>query len=395
MHHVKKKPFVFFFYLLFLLGTASLSYAIGISPADAYVNFVPNHEYIIDYSVTGYRDFEFYTEGPFSEYTRIDTKYQSDRQGLFRVHLILPEEYDKPGKHRMYVAAKETPTAGAVNTIAGIRGFIEIDVPYPGYYAELQIGVDDVNVGEPVYININVLNKGKLNITDAKLHLTVFSDDLSVKTIESDSFSMEVHGGYAFQTTIPGGELKPGTYQLRVRLEYEGTPQEETVEFRVGTFDVAITNYTDTMHNNSLNLFEIEIESLWNNLIKTVWMDLRIKNGSKILSTVKTPPFDLSPWEKRKTSFYWNTAGVPVGEYELEIVLHYGDNVKTDNRKIFIVEKQLPEQETPIPVSTVILVIVAIMLVIFNIYFIMRGRRDKDEKKEKEAKEGKTGKKPG
>jgi hypothetical protein len=379
----KKRAFVFFFSLIFLLTTASLAYAIGISPADAYVNFVPNHEYVIDYSISSYRPFEFYTQGSFSEFTRIETISQTDSRGHFRVFLTLPEDYDKPGKHRMYVAAKEKTTPGTVNTIAAIRGFIEIDVPYPGYYAEMEVNVKDVNHDEPIPITVIVYNKGKLNISNAQLRLNILSEDKAIKTIKSDTFSIETTGGYTFQTVIPARELRPGTYKLQAVLVYEGKPKEEIVEFRVGTFDVAIVNYTDTLYNNSVNLFEIEIESLWNNRIDTVYMDLSIMDGAKELSTAKTPPFDMLPWQKKKSSFYWNTVGIPVGEYDLKIVLHYGKDVKTEKRKIYIVPKVPVELERPIPVSTIILIVVAIIIIIFNVYFVITGRRKRDEEEGK------------
>ncbi len=354
--------------------------AIGISPADAYLQFVPNHEYVIDYSISGYRDFEFYTEGAFSEFTTVETISKGPSSGNFRVYLNMPEDYDPPGKHRMYVAAREKPSPGAVNTIAAIRGFIEIDVPYPGYYAVLDIGVNDVNEGEPIYITVHVKNKGKLNISHATLQLSVLSDDKVIKTINSESFAIETNGGYAFQTTIPESELKPGIYKLKAGLFYEGEPREETEEFRVGTFDVDIVNYTRKMFNNSINPFEIEVESRWNNRIDTVYMDLSIKNGSAVISSVKTPPFDLIPWQRRVSSFYWNTAGIPVGEYDLEIILHYDDETKTENRKIYIVEPLYPEEEKPtIPISTVILLVIAVLLVIFNIYFVLQRKKNKEK----------------
>ncbi len=386
MRQVNASIFVFFFVLFISIIIPSFVCAIGISPADVYINFVPNHEYVIDYSITGHRSFEFYTEGAFSEYTRIETLHHGETQGNFRVYLTLPEDYETPGKHRMYVAAKEKGTMGTVNTIAAIRGFIEIDVPFPGYYAELDVNVDNVNNGEPVIININVFNKGKLNISDARLRLSIMNGKTHIKTIDSERFSINMTDGYTFRHIIPGDELKPGSYTLTAHLLYEGKPKEESKIFRVGTFDVKIVNYTRKMYNNTVNLFEIEIESLWNNRINTVWMDLSIKKNSKTISTVKTPPFDMIPWEKKKSSFYWNTDGIDVGEYNLEIILHYGKDTRTENRKIYIVDKPIKEETKPIPIATILLVLIAILLIGFNIFFILKKRKEEEEKKNNKKK---------
>ncbi len=385
-----KKRCVFYLPLVLLVLLALNAEAIGIAPADAYVNFVPNYEYVIDYSITSYRPFDFYTQGPLSEYTRIEELQHSDTQGSFRVYLTLPDDYDPPGKHRLYVAAAERASPGTVNTIATIRGFIEIDVPFPGYYAELHVSIPDVNKGEPIPLSVTVFNKGKLNISTAKIEMKVTAEGKTVLTRESDNFAIETTGGYTFNNIIEGDGLKPGTYMLEVDLFYEGKKKTEKVGFRVGTFDVNIVNYTRKMFNNTVNLFGIEIESLWNNQIDTVYMDLSIKNGSEVLSTVKTPPFDLLPWQSRKSELYWNTEGIPIGEYTLEIVLHYGDETRTENRKIYIVHEALPDIETPIPVSTVVLITIAMMLVIFNIYFIAtRRKKDEEEDDQKNKKKGK------
>ncbi len=383
MLYPKINRFVFFLPLLFLVLPSFVG-AIGISPADAYVSFVPNHEYVIDYSITSYRPFEFYTQGAFSEYTRVEKISQSDTQGTFRIYLTLPAEYEKPGKHRMYVAAAEKPTGGVVNALAIIRGFIEIDVPFPGFYAEMTVNVENANAGERIPISANILNRGKLNISDAKVELEVLAGNAVVKSISSDIVPIEKGGGYNFQTEIKGGELKPGRYTLNAELTYEGKQAYESKEFRIGTFDVNIVNHTDTMYNNSINLFEIEVESLWNNRMDTVFMDLNIKDGNKVLSTVKTPPFDLLPWQKHKTSFYWNTAGIDVGEYDLEIILHYDEDVKTENRKIYIIEPPVQEQAMNISLSTVLLLVMALLLIGFNVYFIF-GRRKKDNKDKEET----------
>ncbi|MFC1741513.1 hypothetical protein ACFL3V_03180 [Nanoarchaeota archaeon] len=372
---------IFLFIITILFSQAV--YAIGISPADVYVNFVPNHEYIIDYTITSYRPFEFYTQGAFSEYTWVETVSHSDKTGKFRVHLKLPEEYDKPGKHRMYVAAQESPVRGVVNALAIIRGFIEIDVPFPGHYADVAVNVNNVNAGEPVYISVAVSNRGKLNISDARLQLTVLNGAQIVKIINSERFAINTTKTHVFEADIKGGELRPGRYTLRAELFYEGKPKKEDVEFKIGTFDIDIVNHTHTMFNNSVNPFFIEIESLWNNRMETVYMDLTIKDGTKALSTVKTPPFDLNPWENKRSEFYWNTKDVPVGEYDLEIVLHYDESVKRENRKIYIVEEQLPVQELPISASTAVLVTIAIMLILFNIYFFLSKKKKKEEEKAK------------
>jgi hypothetical protein len=382
MRHVNLKIFVFF--ILVFVSAAGVV-AIGISPADAYITFTPNQEYVIDYSINSYRPFDFYTEGSFSEFTRVETVEHTDSSGHFRVYITLPAEYETPGKHRMFVAAKERPSAGTVNALAAIRGFIEIEVPFPGYYATLDISVSDVNTGEPVIISVAVANKGKLNITDAKVRMSVLSEEKEVKSMRGGPVAIDTGSSYTFSSTIPGNELKPGRYRLKVLLEYEGLSREKAVDFRVGTFDVAIVNYTRSLLNNTVNLFEIEVESLWNNPMSTVYMDLSIKNGSGVLSAVKTPPFDLPPWKSHTSSLYWNTEGIPIGSYDLEVVLHYDRETRTENRKIYIVEKVGVIEEKPVTVSTVVLIITAILLVLFNIYFII-SRREKDKLKEDKGK---------
>jgi hypothetical protein len=384
MHN--KNVFVFFSSFLLLLICSLAVSAIGISPADAYISFVPGYEYIIDYSVTGYRSFDFYVEGPFSEFTRVETINHGETSGNFRVHLFLPQEYSTPGKHRMYVAAKEKSKPGTVNALAGIRAFVEIDVPFPGYYAEIELNANDVNAGEPVFISAVVRNRGKENITDGKLALSVLAGEDTVKKMDSDTFAVDAGGAYTFETEIGGDELKPGRYTLRADLSYAGNHAGKDKVFNVGTFDVEIVNHTTEMYNGSVNLFDIEVESRWNNPMSTVYMDISMLDGKKAVSGIKTPPFDLPPWKRHKSSVYWNTDGIAVGEYDLEIVLHYDEGVKTENRKIFIVDKPQAEVAAPVPVLTITLIIIALLLILFNFYAILAGRKRRKEEDEGSGK---------
>jgi hypothetical protein len=354
--------------------------SIGISPADAYLNFVPNYEYVLDYSIDSYRPFTFYVEGPFSEYSKIETIEQTDRRGLFKVHIMMPENYPTPGKQKMFVAAKETPTGAGISAVAIIRGFVEIDVPFPGFYATIDLSTDDVNEGEPVYVSAVVRNKGKENITYARLELEIYSDTNIVKTLKSERFNLETTGEYTFSQTILGSDLRPGEYEIKASLYYEGDTVKKSAKFRVGTFDVSIINYTGRMFNNSINPFEIEVASKWNNKIDTVYMDLAIRNGSNVLSSVKTPPFDLLPWENKKSSFYWNTAGIPVGEYDLEIIIHYDQQTKVENRKVYIVENTPVKESPSVSLTTILLIVVVVLLVLFNTYYIINRKKEKKEK---------------
>jgi hypothetical protein len=135
------------------------------------------------------------------------------------------------------------------------------------------------------------------------------------------------------------------------------------------------------MLNNSVNPFDIEVESRWNNLINIVYLDLAIKNGSKVLSTATTPPFSLKPWERKKSSFYWNTAGIGVGTYDLEIIIHYDKETKVENRKVYIVENEPVKEGPMMPMSTILLLLIAAILIAFNIYFIIGKRKKEREEK--------------
>jgi hypothetical protein len=347
---------------------------------------VPGYEYIIDYSVTGYRSFEFYVEGPFSEFATVEEVNHGETSGNFRVHLSLPAEYNPPGKHRMYVAAKEKAKPGTINALAGIRTFVEVDVPFPGFYADMDVGVSDVNVGEPILASVTVHNRGKENITDAKLKLNVLAGEDVVRTMESETFSVETTGAYTFYAEIPGNALKAGRYTLNADLLYAGNHAEKSAIFNVGTFDVVIVNHTKEMYNGSVNLFDIEVESKWNNPMDTVYMDINMMSGNSIVSGIKTPPFDLPAWQRHKSSVYWNTERLPVGEYGLNITLHYDEGVKTENRKIFIVERPVAESASQLPLMTILLVIIALLLIAFNFYAIFIGRRKKKEEGKEEEK---------
>jgi len=127
-----------FLVILIILILTKTSYALGISPAKVEINFEPNLKRSITYNVYEdniQREVEVYVDGDLEEYVKLDKK-EFTGSGKVIVTLKLPKEIEKPGRHLLFVRAREKVddelVGGAVGTSVTIGAVIVIHVPSPG-----------------------------------------------------------------------------------------------------------------------------------------------------------------------------------------------------------------------------------------------------------------------
>ncbi|MBU2562331.1 MAG: hypothetical protein KKF68_01595, partial [Nanoarchaeota archaeon] len=185
---MKKRVKFFLMITIFLILIQTCS-ALRVTPAKIETNFYPGLETSIDYEVSKTdKNLELYVAGDLAEYVQFDKKFLPVGGGVFTVTLKLPEFIEKPGAHTIYIGVKEVfdeELAGSqIGTSVTIETIITIYVPYPGKYLEIVLRSQDVNIGEPVDIELDIISKGEDNV-----NVTPVIDILSEnKTIETLSF---------------------------------------------------------------------------------------------------------------------------------------------------------------------------------------------------------------
>ena len=370
---MKKGVFCF----LFILLNVSLVYAIGISPADYKTAFMPNEEqsFFFNVKVDYPKDAELYVSGDFANYTILDTYYLK-RGGSFTATINFPDKAIKPGKNFLHIGAKETFAGGqGMSARSAVEALIFIEAPYPGKYIEAEFTVNDVNIGEPVDLLVKIKNLGTQDLNKVKVDIDIYSDKNLITTLHTEPRELKKREEAKFETILNTENLKPGSYKTIAIINYDNEIKTIEKEFRIGTLFVEIINYTKKVFENSINKFDVQVESKWNNQINNIFVEVKIFDNSTVIADFRTPSFELNPWERKILTGYLDTKDMSLGIYNMNLTLFYEDKTTIKSDKIEVIKKSSSFKE--LFTSTVILIIIIILIVISDLIWILRTKKKK------------------
>ncbi len=325
------------FFFLFLLLIPSVV-GVSVVPAKRIIDFEPNLETTFSFRVSGAGSIETSFEGSdLADYVTIEDSNQGSGARSVKVKLDLPSKMEKQGKNYGYFVASEVNDLGGVGGVAAIRAPIVVVVPYEGLYAEIILKPEHVNEGETSNVELEVNNLGTEKIVDAYATISVYSGDQKVGTVETNRITLEPKEDGTVYASINTNGMKPGTYRMVAEFNYGKIATIEN-EFRIGTLDMDIVDFTNRVRAGEISKFEVEVESKWNNEIKGVYAEITI-NGT----TVKTPSYDVLPWERKTFETYVDIRDMPVGSYPVDVVLRYSD--KTDQEQGILTVAELEQEQ--------------------------------------------------
>jgi len=382
MDKKKEKFFLRIFYIFgIIIILINMSSALGIGPGKIEFNFQPGFEQSITYGVYGAdpeTELELYVEGDLAEYVTLD-KDKLIGGGVFTATLKLPEYIEKPGKHRILVGAKEKfdeeLLGTAIGTSVNIRGVIDIHVPYPGKYLEITLSSHDVNVGEPVKFELDIVNKGKEDVS-IKPKIEILSQNKTIETLYLKERFLKSQERIELKKILNTTNYNPGSYNAIAIVDYGEIAKAES-KFRIGELVINIINYTRQITIDGLQSFSLEIESGWNDNIDGAYAEVFILNDPTNLLSFKTFSTGLIPWEKKNITGFFDTTNFTKGFYDANITLfYYGKNVGKSSSELVKIE--FIEKSKQLLIWFVIggiLFVLIIMGFIIEKYFLKHGRK--------------------
>lgn len=304
--------------MLLLLGIfiTSNAFAIsGVSPASFEVDFEPNleKEFVFDFVIDGEEFVEVSIEGALRDYFQISNNEIKGRQKVI-VNLKLPEALDSRGINEVVIKAGD------------VRGLVRINVPDPNGFIELDLRAPDVNIGEIVDIELDVLNKGDLikvlpileiykvgNKTEEILNIINLKETF---VLEKQSFGLQ----------LDTSNYSAGNYFVRAIVEFDDEFKEEKNTFRIGEKRVELLNYTKGLEENKVAKFELDVVSFWNSDIEDLYAEIQVVDSNYSFVTTATK---LRAFERIKLEGFIDGKEIYDYDKELKIILHY-DGAKNE-----------------------------------------------------------------
>ncbi|MGV8142814.1 MAG: hypothetical protein ACP5NS_04245 [Candidatus Pacearchaeota archaeon] len=236
----------------------------------------------------------------------------------------------KPGQHSadinvLQIPKSSSPKGTVVNSIIGLTLRFNVDVPYPGKYAEATMNVAD-NAGSVSFV-MPVSNKGDLDISRAKALVDVYTP-LNEKVISLSTNEVEItRGGWAeLSATWDTNTVPSGRYRAVAAILYDEETTTVEKEFSVGSTlldlkHVEVNDFT----LGGIAKFEFLVESVWSEVIPGAYIQMQVFNeAGEAMADFKSATYDIVPFENKLLVSFWDTEGVRTGTYDATAFVRFG-----------------------------------------------------------------------
>ncbi|MFH1521791.1 MAG: hypothetical protein ABIF18_02420 [archaeon] len=301
------KVIMFFWVLIFLSsGVVAVS---GVSPGSYSVDFSPglSQEFVFSFILDSGVMTNLFVEGDLAKYVSLDKKRIFGKEKVV-ASLNLPSEVDSPGVNNIRIVA------------GNVVGIIKVNVPYPEKWVALEMSVPNINIEEDANLNLKVFSLGEESvIIESKIE--IYEDEKVIKTIEMDSEEVASGGLREFNFLLDSSNYSAGDYYIVASVDYNDEVVRVNKTFRVGELRVEILDYTSEIKAGKIVPFEVEVESLWNNNINDLYVEVSVLGFND--STFSTLSIKLNSWQIKKVEGFLNTRGIDAEEVEAEVVVYY------------------------------------------------------------------------
>jgi hypothetical protein len=335
-----------------LLAILLLSYAnaLGVTGKQTrfFIDFEPGYNrrdtftvYNMEGYVSNYIIHSYYVSGedlsPYLKITpeRINNVPDGGAAG-FEIVLSLPEDIEIPGESSTMIIVEIDSSQGGFKAYPAIGIPYNVFVLYPYKSIKWFFNAPDMNLGEKKDFLVEVENFGEptISIVYADIEVVNLENNLTVKTLKTNAQFLNAKDKKTISAAFDSTGLMPGNYRATPVIHWDdnsSTVKDDNFNlnskqnFRIGTKNVKILNFTKLFEKDSINQMDISIESAWNTRIENIYADVAIYNpdtGEKV-KTFKSLNTELNAWEPKIIQAYFDTKGLEKRKYEAEITLNY------------------------------------------------------------------------
>ncbi len=355
-----------FFLVLLLFFVLPFVDSLGITPAIKTIDFFPGTTVNLTFTAisedpNGILDISI--GGDLAPYAISSTKTIIGSSS-FIVTLQFSEVIPEPGKHIITVSLKERPSeSNFIGAIVEIGAVINVFIPYPGLYGEMSLSIPDSNLGDKVPVELHVINRGEEDINLSQVAIDFINHENNIfYSMNFTPVVISAPGDRYFRKYIDTDVLKAGNYLARAHIGYSNITREVNETFRVGSLNIKIINFTDTLPAKGIQRFYVTLESSWNSLLSGVYVDVNLTNLLGESINFRTSSIDIGPWEQKTIESYLDTEKLK-GIYTMQLKSIYPGNNESVSTILTIIPKN--------NIVTYVIIAGFLILVIF-IYLVVR-----------------------
>ena len=362
-----------------ILAVVPTVIAIGAAPAKVTINYEPNKEITIPYTVRSNTNRDILVNvsllGNLSKYAKISTNYMPLKPGettRFDITIKFPvlTGYVGPNDIRVSIA-ESAPNGGGFASRTIVIPKIVVNFPYPGKYLDVtKFSVGNTNQGSPTTVDLELTSRGT-EFTDYTATVDILDENnATIYTKNIASGSIKPQDSFSKTNTLEVEKIKAGEYTAVLRVFYAGQEKNVTSKFRIGTESLNLESYEpENVSFDSVIPLKLEIKNNWNGNFQNVYGEINVANV-----TATTPTKSIGPFGDIYLEQFIDLRGLQPGNYKGTVTLHFDKNV---NEFPITIDILRPESAQ----SQIVIMIVIILLVVIlglGIVLYMRKRKNHD-----------------
>lgn len=330
--------------IILILGVLSIvlacnTLALGISPGRKETDFAANQKEQMQITIYNTDKAFFkavvYAEGEYAEYITLEKSLISftdqDEKITINYEIDYPSTEPKPGMHETRIIAMELPEESkSQGTVVAARVAVVskliVRVPYPGKYAEAKLRAEKSSTDESMSFYVEVFNYGFEDIANAKATISIYGPtNEKIATIHSDEKSIKSKEKKELTAKwLP--EVSEGKYHATAIVDYDGRIASSEADFQIGEGTILIKDlFVNNFRLGQIAKIDILLENTWTDYLRDIIAEVTVRDANKTYATFKINHFTIAPLDSINITSYWDTAGINVGQYYADVVLHYSE----------------------------------------------------------------------
>ncbi len=354
MNKIKLRSFQSLILLLFVVLFAGNVLALGITPGKTNFEFESGSVKEVSFKVVNSEhidmDLIVLIRGDLNKsiaVSDVSFKMSADEsEKEFTYFFTMPDEL-KPGSHFGEVVVVQLPgksgiSEAYVGAALGVATKVQVNVPYPGQYAEASLDIIGPDNGEITFV-IPVVSRGDLDLPRVKAVIDIYSPtNEKLATINTNEVSIPSLKRKEVVAKWPI-EVPSGTYNAVATVIYGEKTLKLEKNFNVGERVLSLSQ----IEVNDFNLgdiakFEMLVENGWSETITGAYAHMNIYNDEgAVMADFKSQTYDIPSLEKILMVSFWDTEGVRKGKYDASVFLRYGQSSEQQEFELEVLNNQI------------------------------------------------------
>lgn len=391
--------FIFFILLLILPNV----YAIGVTPGRTSIDFSPNMEKEVGFSIVNTEhkamNAAFTVSGDLKEYITMDNAVSSFKSEVnskeFKYTLKLPEKLT-PGLHIGEIEAIELPedindVKLVVKATVSVVTQVYVYVPYPGKYVDVSLDIVPKGDSNKVNFYIPLVSRGEEKINSAKGTIDIYKNEVKIDTINTNEISIattEKKELSAVWDAVNGGE-----YIAKVKVVYDGNVKEIEKRFSVGNESIGLLGVsTNNFKLGDVARIRILVQNKLSDDVKDASASLSVFNSdSEKITDLKSENYEIPALSNKEMIVYWDTEKLETGDYDSELGINYNKKFILKNLQIKVTENSMTftgtgfamagESGQKLSINSIYYIVIGILVLVNGAWLVwwLRGKKKKGE----------------